>query len=213
MVGGLHGCSFARFALPATALLFVAGVFAFRLHLHGAAPSKHGRRVLAVRLKRVPEPQAIHVQSPLWAMRDGVGKPSCGTYFGDDVNRSGLLITVVDIDTESGIPMVHKSGPFSQCYSPTPEIGTHRYVKAYYSRCLPIEEGWSGQYMTWVGQADRAGRFNRKTGVLNACAGEAKFIEYSCWKPPARLPSKVLCPGAMTSQARRDKTMEDDEDD
>jgi len=158
-------------------------------------------------------PSSMHLRSalqlattPPWASNDGVTKPYCQHYFGADTNRTGLLITVVDLDVRTGYPlgqntMVHHSGPYSRCFSPGPPFGVHRYVKTYYSRCAALQDGPDGAHVSWTGNSDTEGRFSRTTGVLLQCAGHVVGREVTCWMPPASAPVQVDCPNTVAPGA------------
>ena len=63
-------------------------------------------------------------------------KPACQYYFGENVNDSNVEITVVDPDVFDGYPVgnltyMHHTGVGSECISPAPPAGCHRYFKVW----------------------------------------------------------------------------------
>jgi len=146
---------------------------------------------------------------------DVIGKGPCQDYFGavegthdpehhhDPWWRAAdtSIISVIDLDIgftensagycrDSGMPLpckyIHYAGPASECISPGPPDGCHRYVKVEYSECNALKDSPPEGI-------DTANLFDQR-GVYTACADKVINRETSCWGPPAGEPVACECP-------------------
>ena len=132
-------------------------------------------------------------------------KGACTAYFGKDVDSNattGTLWTVADVDVHMGFPFgnetfIHHSGPGSECHSPGPPAGCHRYYVASYeaSKCTASCPLMNGNARGLAGNIDSTAAFDRAAGVLKGCFECLKHVEVSCWGAPADNPVKCKCPG------------------
>ena len=127
-------------------------------------------------------------------------KGPCQDYFGP-MDDAGNLTTVVDPDVTQGFPFayktfVHHTGPSSQCLSPGPPLGCHRYYVVQYRGCAlpcPLADGSAARY---AGAIDKDGHFDRANGVLKSCAACARSVDIQCFQAPASEPTRCSCPGS-----------------
>lgn len=133
-------------------------------------------------------------------------KGPCTDYFGKDVNSNetaGTLWTVADVDVHVGFPkgnetFIHHSGPKSECHSPGPPAGCHRYYVASYeaAKCSTTCPLLNGQAHGLAGTIDTTGAFDRAAGVLRGCFECLTDVKVTCWGAPADAPVACTCPGA-----------------
>ena len=138
-------------------------------------------------------------------------KGSCANYFGGAVQDPTVLTTVIDPDVFSGFPFgnltfIHHSGPDSQCISPGPPRGCHRYFVASYGTARSCEAVAPGcalvgadRAAALAGTMDGADLFDRGTGVLKSCAACLQGVDVRCWHAPATEPVRCNCPGTATA--------------
>eukprot|EP00466_Bigelowiella_natans_P000108 jgi/Bigna1/84802/estExt_fgenesh1_pg.C_10089 len=121
-------------------------------------------------------------------------KPPCTFYFGQDVTKS--YTTVVDVDVPNGFPtanltFIHHSGPGSECLSPAPPKGCHRYYRVDYTEdCKPLGDG---SLVDLAGNIDSQGIFDRASGVLKGCETSVKNFQKYCFGPPTDSPEQCAC--------------------
>ena len=93
---------------------------------------------------------------------------------------------------------IHHSGPGSQCISPGPPSGCHRYYVVHYasSKCYATCPLINGKAASLAGNVDSDGVFDRANGMLKACGSCAEKVTIACYKSPATDPIKCACPGS-----------------
>jgi rubredoxin len=133
-------------------------------------------------------------------------KGPCTDYFGPDVDSNattGTLWTVADTDVHEGFPFgnetfVHHSGPHSECFSPGPPKGCHRYYVASYeaSKCGASCPLVGGGARGLAGNIDTKGAFDRASGVLKGCFDCLLAVKIACYAAPADAPVSCTCPGS-----------------
>eukprot|EP01052_Picozoa_sp_SAG31_P038525 SAG31_NODE_5168_length_2702_cov_2.425663_1_plen_355_part_00 len=133
-------------------------------------------------------------------------KGPCTQYFGEDVDSNSTtetLWTVADVDVHAGFPIgnetfIHHSGPNSECHSPGPPAGCHRYYVASYdaARCASTCPLLDGHAKSLAGSIDVDGVFDRAAGVLKGCFDCVIDVQVTCWGAPADMPRACRCPGA-----------------
>ena len=175
---GLHDFFFAKLSLEQVWVID---------HYGGAA-----RLPIAEYLQGAPQPKAA--------------KGPCTDYFGKDVDSNattGTLWTVSDVDVHAGFPtgnetFIHHSGPHSECHSPGPPAGCHRYYVASYdaSKCTSTCPLLNGKAQALAGTIDTTGAFDRAAGVLKGCFECLADVKVTCWGAPSTSPVACKCPGA-----------------
>ncbi|GAB5360952.1 hypothetical protein AAMO2058_000672500 [Amorphochlora amoebiformis] len=124
------------------------------------------------------------------------GKGDCESFFGA-LNSTDMLITVSDVDVFDGFPyanetFVHYAGPGSECISPAPPKGCHRYYRVTYSPdCLAIS---SGLLRPLSGTIDTQEIIDRASGVIKGCGEHVINWSQFCYGAPAEDPIKCNCP-------------------